>query len=97
MRIHIFYLVGGIKCFIVLASVAVLVQHDLNLDCDIQRQLETGEAELTAEHAQLIAEADTYSSLHTNANNMLGSDGPITGATPRSRPWSKGELDRRHN
>ena len=93
--IYIFYLVRRIECFKVLASVAVLVQCDLNLDYDLQRQLETSEADITAEHAQLYAEADTFSSHCIDANNAL--DRPDTGAAFRSLPWSNEELDNRHN
>jgi hypothetical protein len=87
------YLVGVIECFVVLASVAELMQYDLNLDRDLQRQLETSEADLAAEHAQLYAEADTFSSHYIDANNAL--DSPDTGAAFRSLPWSNEELDKR--
>ena len=73
----------------------MLVRLNLKLDCDLRRQLGMAEAEITAEYAQLLAEAIACTSLHIDANNTP--DSPDSGATPHSLPWSNGELDRRHD
>lgn len=62
----------------------MLVQLNLKLDCDLRRLLGMGEADITAEYAQLLAEANACSSLHIDANNAL--DGSDTDVTPHSLP-----------
>jgi hypothetical protein len=56
--------------------------EQLKLNCDFRSQLATGEADITAERAQLLVEADTCSYLPTNSHIAPG--GSNTGAAPRS-------------
>jgi hypothetical protein len=89
--IHLFRLVSGIEYFIVLVGVEALVRQHKR-DSDLRRQLGIDEADITAEYAQLSAEADTCP---INAHSEL--DGSDTGATPRSWSTSSRESDKQYN
>jgi hypothetical protein len=95
LSFHLFHPTGGIECFIVLVGVKELVEQH-KPDRDLRSELGTGEADITAERAQLSAEADTCSYLPIEARSSA-LEGPDPGATPHSWPWSNEELDKRHD
>jgi hypothetical protein len=91
--LYIYFFPSSNKVFQVLVRVRALVRQHKH-DGDLRRQLGTDEADITAECAQLSADADICSYLTINTQNTL--DGSDTGETPRS--WSSdGEYDKQFN
>jgi hypothetical protein len=81
-EIEYFKVLGGVK--------ALVEKHEP--DRDLRSLLGTGEAEITAERAQLSAEGDSCPYLPINSHSSA-LDGSDTGATPSPWPWSNGESD----